>query len=400
MNRNCHLAKFILVAALVLMMGATSARAAGGEKGKELYQAVLFQDMDQIKSLIAAGADTNYIENGRPILGWAAQNGNVEVVKMLIAGKADVNLADKGIGHTPLMRAIDTQQTEIVKALIAGKANPNAKTPDGESCLTMAVKSRKPEIVRTIVEAGANVKEVSADGDSPALAAAQDGSTEAMEIIRILGKAGADLNVSNAAYTPLSYAVEQSNTALVKTLLEAGADPNAKTQGGRAPIHLASDNKEILELLLKAKANPNLEDGSGGTALIAAIENNKPDIAKVLLEAGADATKPLPNGDRPLDSAKRYGQTELAELLSKYDKSAATTAGAIPIGSGPCTIVDAAKMQMELHGKLQAQVNAGKMSSEIFRTFNEDTKEYGDMLVRNPAEACALFERLTKKYGV
>ena len=55
---------------------------------------------------------------------------------------------------------------------------------------------------------------------------------------------------------------------------------------------------------------------------------------------------------------------------------------------------------MEIHGLLQAQVDAGKISSDIFRTFSEDTKDYGEMLTRNPPEACQLLRKLRVKYGV
>lgn len=69
-------------------------------------------------------------------------------------------------------------------------------------------------------------------------------------------------------------------------------------------------------------------------------------------------------------------------------------------GSGTCSIADAAKKQMELHGMLQKEVDAGKRSADIFRQFNEDTKGYGEMLSTNPSAACKLFDDLKVKYKV
>ena len=69
-------------------------------------------------------------------------------------------------------------------------------------------------------------------------------------------------------------------------------------------------------------------------------------------------------------------------------------------GSGNCSIADAAKKQMELHGMLQAEVDAGKRSSDIFRQFGEDTKGYAEMLSTNPSAACKLFDDLKIKYKV
>jgi hypothetical protein len=69
-------------------------------------------------------------------------------------------------------------------------------------------------------------------------------------------------------------------------------------------------------------------------------------------------------------------------------------------GSGTCSLADAAKKQMELHGKLQAEVDAGKRDSDIFRQFNEDTKGVAEMYSTNPSEACKLFDELAIKYKV
>lgn len=69
-------------------------------------------------------------------------------------------------------------------------------------------------------------------------------------------------------------------------------------------------------------------------------------------------------------------------------------------GAGNCSVADAAKMQMEVHGMLQKQVDEGKKDSSIFNLFAEDTKGYGEMLSTNPSAACKLFEDLKVKYGL
>ena len=300
----------------LIVLSTTFVRAA--DLNADLYQAVLVQDVTDIKKLIAAGANANHLENGRPLLGWAAQNGNLEVVQALLDAKADVNIADQGIGHTPLMRAIETQQRAIVELLLKVHANPNAKASDGETCLEMGVQSRKPEIVSALITAGADVKYVSPQGDSPALAAAQEGSAESIEIIRILGKAKANLDASNAAYTPLSYAVEQENLELVKALLDAGANPNGLTESGRAPLLIAADNKEIVALLLSAKADPNLSIKGGVTALTNAVESGTRESIEALIKAGADVNKRDDYGNSPLQVANNYSKADIVEMLKSH----------------------------------------------------------------------------------
>jgi len=379
----------------------THVHSSGAEENspeKKLYLAILTQELPIVQSLLGSGAKADYRENGRPLLGWAAQTGNVPIVEALLKAGANPNVADENIGHTPLMRAIETRFPEVVKVLLSSKANPNAKSADGKSCLVMAVESQTPAIVQAVVDGGADIKQVTADGDSPALTAAQDGTETSFEIIRILGKAGANFNASNAAYTPLIYALEQSNPALVTVLLEAGSDANTPNKSGRLPIQAALDNPELLTLLLKAKADPNSKLGYGDTPLIQAIQNGKPEVVKLLLDAGADPKVADSSGSSPLELAERSSQPEIVALLKQRTETLPIVA--VESNGTTCTIVDAARKQMEIHGLLQAQVDAGKRSSEIFRTFSDDTKEYGRLLTENPAEACRLLERLRIKYGV
>ena len=67
-------------------------------------------------------------------------------------------------------------------------------------------------------------------------------------------------------------------------------------------------------------------------------------------------------------------------------------------GNGTCSLADAAKMNMEVHGLLQKEVDAGRMDSEIFRTYNDDTRSLAELMSTNPSKACELLEGLKVKY--
>ena len=300
---------------LAVMLWAGSALAA--PSGEDFYTSLLIQDIPKIQANIAAGADVNYKANGRPMLVWAAQSNNPEIVKILIAAKADVNGADEGLGHTPLMRAVETQSIEVVKILLEAKANPNAESLRGESVLSMAIQTAKPEFVEAIVQAGADVKKISKDGDSPVLAAAQLNLPESAAIIKILAKAGADMNIANAAYSPLSYALMVGNPEITAALLDGGANPNARTPLGRTMLESA-DSKEIVELLLKAKADPNAPSESGRLPLISAVENGNVEIVAALVKGGADPNKADGNGITPLREANNYSNAEIIEILKQH----------------------------------------------------------------------------------
>lgn len=67
-------------------------------------------------------------------------------------------------------------------------------------------------------------------------------------------------------------------------------------------------------------------------------------------------------------------------------------------GGGKCSLEDAAKKQMGVHGLLQAEVNAGRRSPDVFRDFNKDTAGFGELLTKNPSQACELMDRVKEKY--
>jgi len=81
-----------------------------------------------------------------------------------------------------------------------------------------------------------------------------DSSTEGqLEIVRLLIKAGADVNAKNFyGSTPLIYASMNGNIDIVKMLIEVGADVNAKNKFGNTALMCAirrNKNKEIINLL-------------------------------------------------------------------------------------------------------------------------------------------------------
>lgn len=70
-------------------------------------------------------------------------------------------------------------------------------------------------------------------------------------IVKILLEAGADVNALSGEFPPLNRAVSQGNTELVKILLDAGANVFQKDRQGWTSVQLAynNDHKEIVRLL-------------------------------------------------------------------------------------------------------------------------------------------------------
>ena len=90
--------------------------------------------------------------------------------------------------------------------------------------------------------------------------------------------------------TPLHRAADSGNDSMVRTLLRAGADVNARTVFGATALHKASHRGDsvMIRSLLDAGADIDAADGEGFTPLLRAVHYGDHFTAQVLLDAGAD----------------------------------------------------------------------------------------------------------------
>ena len=143
---------------------------------------------------------------------------------------------------------------------------------------------------------------------------------------------GAGVAAAAPPEAPLADAAKRADWATVRTLLQAGADVDARQGDGSNALHWASyrDNREIAALLARAGVEVNAVNDLGVTPLWAACENGSPAMAETLLAAGADPNMALPFGETPLMTAARTGDVDVVGLLlaAGADVDAATAPGA------------------------------------------------------------------------
>lgn len=111
-----------------------------------LLKAIKKGDVEQVKNLIAQGADVNCVNVfDESALGVAVRDGKVEIIKLLIAAGADVNCINT-FQESVLMTAVKTGNLEIVKLLIGAGADVHYKNRFNESAFTIAKKYKFTEI--------------------------------------------------------------------------------------------------------------------------------------------------------------------------------------------------------------------------------------------------------------
>src|SRR5947199_339475 len=85
--------------------------------------------------------------NGQTSLSWAAENGHVDVVKLLLNANANIEAADKK-GPMPLISwAAKKGHVEVVKLLLNANANIEAEDNKGRTPLNWAAENEHVDVV-------------------------------------------------------------------------------------------------------------------------------------------------------------------------------------------------------------------------------------------------------------
>ena len=142
--------------------------------------------------------------------------------------------------------------------------------------------------VEDALQEGVPVNERECDGLTPLWIAASTGNET---IVRMLLEAGAQVDARSGAYrqiTPLIVAAAKGYTGTVRILLEAGADVNAQSSSGETALMEAAIEGHfgIARLLLQAGANVNLQNRENKTAATLAKENGWFAIARLIMMVG------------------------------------------------------------------------------------------------------------------
>jgi ankyrin repeat protein len=319
----------------------------------ELARAVSRGDLPAVTELLGAGADPNIRDaGGYPPIAIAAVKGSPQLVQLLLAAGADPLLPDRLMGASPLHKAAQGGVVEVARLLVLAGAFLDAQAPThGYTPLIDAVWFKRRAMVDYLLEAGANPEVRGHDGTFPLGLAKHDGLDDIVAVIErhearrrardsaplrtaalrgdvtaVTGalRSGADVNERALdGHTPLQDASREGHTAVVRALLDAGADGRILDHLMKAtPAHKAGymgHAAVAAELVKRAPLDLDAQGPYNGfTALHDAVWHGHAETARVFLDAGARTDLVSLAGRTPAQLAREYGYAELAELIESY----------------------------------------------------------------------------------
>jgi ankyrin repeat protein len=225
-----------------------------GYAGEELRTAARTGELATVKKLVAGGADVNtiYGKNKWTAVMEASENGHAAVVTYLLSKGADPNL--KNVANwTALLYGVQKGHLGAVKVLVQGKADLDVQIDYGNdknwTPLLEALKTSKEKIALALINGGANPNLCTSKGFSPLMWAANRGLVDAVKLL--LTKGAKIDHVNKSTQTALIQAAGKNQAAVVTILLAKGADKTVKNFMNATALDVAKRYKytEVIKLL-------------------------------------------------------------------------------------------------------------------------------------------------------
>ena len=305
----------------------------------------------------------------------AAKAGDLNELNASLEAGADINRRDKQ-GRTALMHAVNKGNVLVVEILLEAGANVDVRAPDGATALFMSAVLGDPQIVAQLMKAGADISirgprgktavdvarltlgeldTTRANGADMAVVGLLRGQTwreilsqqsAAKDFVALLGREPSANRVDENGWTDLHWAAVLNMPNLAKMLIDEGIDITVRIKAdnknvsnkliadlnrftdseltfenfkrrGQVPLYFAAylNSVEVAKLLIDQGADFSVTDRDGKTPMHSAAEGNSVEMAKLLIDQGADFSVTDRDGKTPMHSAAEGNSVEMAKLL-------------------------------------------------------------------------------------
>ena len=287
---------------------------------RPIHFAVREGHLEAVKTLIAAGADPTFIRYGGEDLTIVARDrGHEEVAKYIESMRGPLKKSHR------IHEAVSCGDLEQVQDLI--QEDPSVvglRDAEGSTPLHLAVKTGRMDMVGLLIDHGAEPDAVQASGNTYVaekfrpidLAIWKSSFFMKRDNPKMVGY----LLAKGASYS-ITIAAACGDLERVSVLLKENPDlANDAQPCGKRPLSSAIEHghTEIAKLLLEHGADPSLPEGRyapKGAALLAASDRNNLEIAEMLLERGADPNSYIDSCGTCIFAAKT---TEMRNLMYRY----------------------------------------------------------------------------------
>jgi serine/threonine-protein phosphatase 6 regulatory ankyrin repeat subunit B len=270
----------------------------------------------------------------KSMLHIVAEMGDKKLAKTLMDKGMDINIPDEE-GLTPLHYAVIYNQIDVAEVFIKGKSNLDFGDDEGKTPLHHASLYGRMYLAEMLIEEGADINHKNLYEKTPLHYVGLYGNTN---LTKLLLEKGADINsVDRYGATPLLYAKIYRAEGISEKLIQIGA--NMFVQGvnlfydgiGLSPLHLSIryDNFEIAKMLIEKGANIEGKTQTGETPLHYAIRFDKQKMAFLLLKNGANVNAINNDLKTPLDIALERSDYPMVIMLRGYGGKSFTMWGYI-----------------------------------------------------------------------
>ena len=245
-------------------------------------------DVETVRALLAGGADVNAAQgDGMTALHWAAFQDDHTLAQLLLEAEADVAAATRVGAITPLSLAASNGSTAMLQVLVAAKASVNIPTTTGATPLMAAATSGSVDAVQVLLDHNAfvNARET-ANGQTALMFAAWENRAD---VIRRLVERGAHTGLTSWVVSMNEPRLDNAgNPVPVRRTRVPGAN---SVMGGMTALLFAARDGHLEAVRALVESGTNIDQvagGDGSSPMVIAFANGHYTLAKYLLDAGAD----------------------------------------------------------------------------------------------------------------
>jgi ankyrin repeat protein len=260
--------------------------------------------------LLGNGMDVNVLDNHHETpLHLASSYGALEIVEILLENDANIN-AENVHGQTPLHLVsqrsdFQSENADVTRLFLGLGVNVDIRDKNRATPLHLASLHGCHDISLALLDHGADINAEDANGQTPLHRVSLDITHYQGDMYHHLSEAmlerSADVNAQDKDQeTPLHSATYMSRLGTARALIDHGANIHAENIQGQTPLHLVSQGvprnwlvvceSDVVQLLLSRGADVNARDRNQATPLLSASFHLRSQVAKALLQSGADVS--------------------------------------------------------------------------------------------------------------